>query len=167
MEETKNIHPNKKTRLIFFKKLFVCKEQKKLKKIENWIWAGGGASGERPRPAAACAASPTGPAAPPAPAPPPARESRRRSPLSGRMEQKERGKGAPWSRRDPDGGRGKNVCIGKERRSAEDKVALAPRTWMEKKIDYVTVDLNFSIGNEHTCLNSTSAPFFPEVVPLR
>ena len=25
------------------------------------------------------------------------------------------------------------MCIGKERRSAEDKVALAPRTWMEKK----------------------------------
>ena len=66
---------------------------KKIKKIENWIRAGGGASGERPRPAAARAASPTGPAAPPAPAPPPARRSRRaasrRRPLSQ----------AAWSRR--------------------------------------------------------------------
>ena len=38
MEEIKNVHPNKKTRLIFFLKKFVCKEQKKEKK--TWIWPG-------------------------------------------------------------------------------------------------------------------------------
>jgi len=66
------------------------------------------------------------------------------------MEQKERGKGAPW------------LEI-----QMEDRVQWKRRGGARrirhvdgKKIDYVTVDRNFSIGNEHTCLNSTSAPFF-------
>ena len=35
MEETKNVHPNKKTRLIFFKKTFCMQRTKKLKIKKN------------------------------------------------------------------------------------------------------------------------------------
>ena len=125
MEETKNVHPNKKTRIIFLKKTFCMQRTKKLKikKNRKLDLGGGGASGERPRLPPLPRRRLAGPAA----RPPAAGPHLRPHGAEGK------GDGAPWSRRDPDGGRGENVCIGKERRSAEDKVALAPRTWMEKK----------------------------------
>ena len=79
--------------------------------------------------------------------------------IGGSMEQKEKkeGRGAMEQTRSR-WREGKNVCSGKERRSAEDKAPWAPRTWMGKKIDrrrgYVTVDLKLSIA-DGTCASST------------
>jgi len=155
MEETKNVHPNKKNSANIFLRRFECKEQKKRKK--NWIWAGGGAGGERPRlpprPTAACAASPAAahsapsrrrprrPRAPPTPAPPPTRQSRcassRRLPAGPPLRPhgaEGKGEGGAMAR-DPDGREGEDrVQWKKERRSAEDKVAWArARGWKKKQ----------------------------------
>jgi len=71
--------------------------------------------------------------------------------IGGSMEQKEKGEeGAPWSRRDPDGGRGRTCAVERRGEARRIKTPWAPRTWMGKKIDrrrrYVTVDLKLSIA---------------------
>ena len=142
MEETKKCTSKKNLGYYFFlKKLYAKKKNGSGQGAALVASAAARAAGPAAGRAAAHASSPAaaraaGPAAPPAAGspvqprvlPPPARR-----PPSQAAWSRRKGKGvAPWSRRDPDGGRGKK-CVQWKRRGGAQRIKppWAPRTWME------------------------------------